>query len=274
MRNGLHEYIQCEINYDGTLGKTNIISTENDIWDLNGKEEHVVINSLLAKSRIEKYTENERNGYVGFIGRDLKKYAQTMFMKQPNETKNYTREDGTNLTLKKESSQPFLDRGIHSYKCCEFVVEPNGKVQVVVNNIHSETDIKQECGPLYDTFFATHSLSRERINSKVEYGAGYVGTVTLKDARLMKAASPQTLSIIQNATINQQQNFTTSELQNSMVGRVNGADYQMIRDTFGNQVQQTSGYSMGFVSYKNIIIFIIVTSVILLILYVIIKLFF
>lgn len=260
--------MQCELNSDGYLGKTNIITTEKDIMALDFKNFNLVVNSLLDKNRIEKYCNNGANGYVGYIASDQRKYFNPHVPPMLKENKNYVRNDGTNLTLMKEKEQPFERNGVSTYKCCEFVVNESGRVEAAVDRIHSETDISMNSNFQYDSFFASHSLARNRIDRKVSSGAGYVGTVSVKDCRLVKYEVVSTLN-----TIQQYQNFNTSDLNNSRFGQVSRNEYGFISSSFAQENGKTTSYIRGFVSYKILLTYAFVICVIGLFLYLIVSLF-
>lgn len=263
----IREYMQCEINVDGTLGKTNILMSESNIFDMTGETLHAAINSLLDKSRIERYTSNGANGYVGFLGTDNNKIYNEDLRNHPNPSKNYTRHDGTNLTLTKTSNQPFADKGVYSYRCCEFVLDEEGVVRAKVDGIYSEVDIDKFYGDTHDFVFASSSLERSRIDSKVRNSAGYVGSVIRYDNKLTKAASPMTEQMLGQARIKPVQSFSRYELgySNIISTNVNGRDYRLVMDALsGGPAEQSNHYSKGFINYKTLVCLTLIFTIVLL----------
>jgi len=262
----IHEYMQCEITEDGKPGKTNIIVSENSFFDLEGDKLHAAINSLLSKDRIERYTSNGANGYVGFLGPENNKIYNEYLRNYSNPSKNYSRHDDTNVTLTKTKEQPFAKNGVYSYRCCEFVLDEEGVVRAKVDGIYSEDDIDKFYGADHDFVFANSSLSRSRIDSKVQNSAGYVGTVIQVGSRLNKAASPLTQETLMQSGINPVQTFSRFELGCSSIltTNVNGVDYRLVADALSNNaVAQNNNHVKGFINYKTLVCITLIFTIIL-----------
>ena len=193
--NGLHEYIQCEIDSEGYLGPTNLIMSENDLELLEKDQTGLwyFVNSLLDRNRLQRYLSNG-NGYIGYLDSDLKKVYDERYNTLDIEKKTYVRQDNSTVVLRK-IRQDLEKNGIYQYNAYEFTLE-DGVIDVEVNKIYSETDITVPESEQYDYVFANVVLERNRIKSKAFANAGYVGTVGYNGQYLNKVLYNESEEII------------------------------------------------------------------------------
>lgn len=197
----LFKYMQCEVNKDGSIQKTNVIYSEQNIEKLNSNLKNTFINELLDKKRIEECCSLNK-GYIGYVSQNkdgnIGKFMNPELSKELPFSKTLTRLDGSNINLSFSNNQDFINNGVIEYDCCEFVKTENNSICIKVDKIYTEMNILKDNNLYYETFFATNTLNRKRIDDKVSNNAGYVGTVMQKGNKLIKVVYPNSQSIIES----------------------------------------------------------------------------